>query len=309
MSGITPPAGIAPPPITSPAPPPAAPPAAPAAPWAGQQGVWNLGEGAAAKPWYEAIPEPEVRELIKTKNYANPHETALAYYNLNKLQNGAPDVVALLPPNATPEQEAAFFTKLGRPEAADKYDIKLADGVQVDTDLLTWTKGAAHKLGLNNKQAQTLVDEWNSMATTRQAAALEATQVAEQQEMTALETKWKGAGKDLTAEKAQGLTVLKSLGKDAADVVEKVEASIGTAAVVELLALIGARTKEGGLGATPPPGGDPNDPANMSKEQAGQRVAALYQDADFMTKYNDKKHPANQIAVSQMLALQMKANS
>ena len=57
MSGTTPPAGIAPPPITTPAPPPAAPPAAPTAPWAGQQGVWNLGEGAAAQPWYEAIPE------------------------------------------------------------------------------------------------------------------------------------------------------------------------------------------------------------------------------------------------------------
>lgn len=282
----------------------------PGAPWSGaSEGPWKVGEAGKEVPWFNTIPEPEVRDLMTMKAYKNPHELALAYHSLNKMQNGAGDVIALPPKDATPDQVNAFYAKLGRPDAPDKYEIKIPDGVQVDPELLTWGKTLSHKLGLNPTQAQTLVDEWNTMIGARGAKATEAEQVTNAAEMTALEGKWKAGGKDLTAEKTAGLAALKSLGPDAAAVVEKVEAAIGTAPVVELLALIGARTKEGTLG----PGGggnnDPLSPENMSKEQANAAITALYADANFMSVYNDPKHPAHKLNVDKMLALQMKANA
>lgn len=282
----------------------------PGAPWSGaSEGPWTVGEGDKAVPWFQTIPEQDVRDLMTAKAYKNPHELALAYHSLNKMQNGAGDVVMIPGENATPEQIKAFNTKWGVPESADKYDIKVPEGTQVDADLLTWGKGLSHKLGLNAKQAQTLVDEWNTMIGGRNGKALEDEQAANATAVTALETKWKTAGKDLTAEKAAGLAALKSLGPDAAGVVEKVEAAIGTAPVVELLALIGGRTKEGSFGPGAGGGNDPSNPDNMTPQQANAEVTKLYSDATFMTSYNDRNHPGHQAAVQKMLALQMKAAS
>ncbi len=300
-------------PVFGPGDPPGGPPATftPAeAPWGAVDAAWNIGDAAAPRPWYEAIAEPGVRELMKTKAYANPTQLALAYSNLDRLQSGAPDVIGLPKPDAPPEEWGKLYTKLGRPTNAEGYDFKFGEGVQANEDVVKFGKTLAFDLGLNPKQAQLMADKWNAFIGGAGTKATEAEQIANQTAMTALDAKWaaKGAGV-LEANRQTGLTALKSLGPDAADVVEKVEAAIGTAAVVELLALIGSKTREGGLGPVPPAGGDPNDPSAMTPAQAQQRYDALMIDPDFMAKYGDKNNPAHKLAVEQAKNLMLKATS
>lgn len=306
------PAAPAPGAAAPPAAPPTGAPPAPAgdqttgfkAPWDGVQGTWTIGEGEAAKPWYEGIQEPEIKEYMKAKNYANPNEAARAAWSANKLINGASDVIGLPPADADQKTMDAFYTKLGRPEGADKYDIKIPEGIETSEGMQKFGKDLAFKLGLNNKQGQTMFDTWNGFAAEMNAATLEQERVANDADLTALTTKW---GPELEKMQAAGNRAVKSLGLSNATI-EKIEAATGTAAVVELLALLGRKSDEGGFVAGDNKGGDPNDVTNLNKEQAQARIKALQGDAEFQKKYTDKGNPGNKDAIALMERLFAKAN-
>lgn len=286
------------------APPPSTPPVGEtahpvAAPW-GAAGdiVWNLGEGDAAKPWYEAIPEPEAREHVKAKGYKNPAELALANYSLTKMQRNPGDFITLPPADATPEQMTEFYTKLGRPATKDAYELKMGEGVTADPKMVEFGKNVAFELGLNPKQAQALTDKWNAFAAEAGAGTVEQNNAKNDAEIAALETKWGGKAQEY---KDAGLTALKALGPDAADLVTRVEGAIGTAAIVELMAIIGKRMGEGGIPNVPP--ANPNDPASMSHDAAQAKITQLQGDVDFQKKYTDKTHPEHASAVETMKVL------
>ena len=267
-----------------------------AAPWAGAQGMWSIGEGEAAKPWYESIPEPEARAHVQAKAYANPAELALANYNLTKLQRGADDVVALPGADASPEAIKAFQRKLGVPDTPDGYNdtLKFDNGVQVDQKFLDWGKQTFHKHGLTPAQAKGIADECTGIIAQHNAAVLEADKTANDQALAELTTRW---GTELEQNRAAGQRAVSSLGLSN-ELIERVEANIGSAAIVELLAAIGRKSDEGGfLGGQ---GGDPNDPSNMSKEQAKAKIAELSGDAEFQKKYTDRNHPSHRDAVQMM---------
>ena len=285
----------------------AAPPAAPAAPaepttptapWGGE-GVWKLGEGESAQPWYAAIPEEPARKHVEAKGFANPAELALSNYNLTRLQTGDPNVVALPPADATEDQTREFYSKLGVPESADGYDdVFKFDGIEVNDDMVGFGKDAFHKANLTPAQARTVAEEWNKFSTESTAAQVEMFQKANTQELNELETRW---GADINANKEAGKRVVDALGLDT-KLIERVEASIGSAAVVELLASIGRKSDEGGfLGAQVQP--DPNNPATMTKEQAQARIRTLQGDKDFQAKYLDAKHPNHKDAMELMVGL------
>jgi len=206
--------------------------------------------------------------------------------------------LTLPPENATPEQMTEFYTKLGRPAEKTAYDLKMPEGVQTDPQLIDFAKNVSFDLGLNPKQAQTLADKWNEFAPAMNAAAVEQERIANDTAIAALETKW---GADLEANKAAGRRAMDALGLSP-ETVDAIDKNIGTAAIVEMLALIGRKSDEGGL-VIPRAGGDPNDPANMTKEQAQAKIDALSGDAAFQAKYTDKNHPENRAMVDYMQKL------
>lgn len=268
------------------------------APWAAAEGVWTLGEGEQAKPWYSTIPEEAARQHIEAKAYRNPAELALANYNLTRLQRGDPSVIGVPGENATPEDWNAFYGKLGRPETPEGYEFQFGDDVKTDPAMVEWGKKAFHDVGLTPKQAQALAEKWNQFAAEQTGAGNAAFTQQNDQELAALETKW---GADLQKNKAAGQRVVQALGLSA-DLLDRVESHIGAAPLVELLALIGRKTDEGGF-MNGNGGGDPNAPENMSKEQAASRIAQLQADAEFQKKYTDKNHPQNKEAVDLMVRL------
>lgn len=275
----------------------------PVAPWsAAGEGVWNVGEGDAAKPWFSTITEEPVRQHVEAKGYKNPAELAMANYQLTKLQRGDPSVVGVPGEGATDEDWGRLYDRLGRPQTPDGYEFKFGDDVKVDDKMMSWAKSTFHEAGLTPKQAQAVAEKWNAFAA-EQGGALEAQATeANDAELNALQTKW---GADLDKNKAAGQRVVQALGLST-ELMDRVERQIGAAPLVELLALIGRKTDEGGFTGGNQ-GGDPNDPTHMSKEQAQSKIAQLQGDAEFQAKYTDGKHPGHKDAVELMQRLFAKA--
>lgn len=271
----------------------------PVAPWSSAEGVWKVGEGETAQPWFTTIQEPEARAHIEAKGYKNPAELALANYSLTKLQRGDPSVVGLPGEAATPEDWNAFYAKLGRPETPDKYEFKFGEGVKADDGMVQFARTAFHEAGLTPRQAQLVADKWNAYVAEQSQQGQQQSTQQNDQEIAALETKWGG---NLEKNKAAGQRAMQALGLSP-ELVTRVENQIGTAAIVELLAAIGSKAGEGSFVNNGNGQGDPNDPANMTKEQAQARVAALQADPAFQLKYTDKKHPEHESAVRMMVGL------
>lgn len=300
----TPPAPAAP--AVAPPPPPAPPTEVIIAPW--KQGeLYQLGEGDKAKPWWTAVPEEPVRQLLETKQYKTPAELAAAYYSLNKLQNGAPDVLALPGKDATPEQITAFDKairdKKGVPEAPDKYELQL--GEKPDPKFVEFGTKALHKIGASPKEAQEFVNEWNAFVGAQTAEALAAEQAANEAEVTALETKY---GPRLTELQTAGGRVVQALGLDQ-QMVDKLQDKVGYGAVMELFIALGTKITESNSswlkgGGAPP--ANANDPSTMTPQAAQARISQLQGDADFQVKYTTRNHPEHEWAVSQMEALHRK---
>jgi hypothetical protein len=303
--------------MTEPAAPAAAPgtPAAPApgaaenafaAPWSGKEGVYMIGEGDKAQPWWSGIKEEPIREYMKTKNYANPEEAARAAWSANKLlaERGDPTTITVPKGDATPEQWEEFYKKIGRPDSPDKYEFKHGEGVTVDKDLETLGRNIFHKLGVPGAKAQEAIDMWNAAVAEKLGKNAEEAKATNDAELDALSKSW---GADLDKNRAAGERVMKALGLDA-KFMEKIEGQIGSAAVVELLAKIGRKSDEGSFkGGNDNPPGDPNNPDTMSPEQAQAKINALNADTEFQKKYTDKNHAGHKDALILMEKLFAKA--
>jgi hypothetical protein len=265
------------------------------APWQGAEGVWTLGEGETAQPWYATIPEEAARKHVEAKGYANPAELALANYNLTKLQRGADDVIALPGEGATEDQMAEFYSRLGRPQEPGQYEIKFGEGAEPDPKLLEAAQTLFHKAGLTSQQAQAVAAGWDEVANARVAEVIEQAEQENTQALQELQQRW---GANLEANKAAGRRVIDAL-QLSEDLMQKVENAMGVAPVVELLAAIGTKAGEGSL-LSSDTGGDPNNPDTMSKDQATAKITELQGDADFQKKYTDANHPGHRDAVRLM---------
>lgn len=275
------------------------------APWGGANGgVWNIGEGEAAKPWWNALPDEAARKHVEAKQYASPAELALANYNLTRLQTGDPQVLSIPAADAPKEAWDQFYTKIGRPETPDKYELQFGEGVQVDEGMVKFGKELFHEMGLPQAKAQAAADKWNAFVQETNAKALEAQDQQNSQELDALKSKW---GAELDANTAAGRTAVAALGLSN-EAIQRIEGAVGSAAIVELLAMIGKKAGEG-TGLIKPNGQyDANNPDTMSKEQANARITELRGDATFQAKYMDAKHPEHESAMKMMERLYAKAS-
>lgn len=136
----------------------------------GDGGAGNGGGGAGnggqqqggAKPWYEGA-DADIIGVIQNKGWGDdPKKVVKAYSELEKSMGKAR--VELPGDDAKPEDWAKFFNKVGRPETADKYDLKPVDGVTINKDFDGKFRQWAYDLGLSAKQAAALYKNYNEYA-------------------------------------------------------------------------------------------------------------------------------------------------
>lgn len=161
------------------------------------------------------------------------------------------------------------YTRLGRPEKPDGYEIKIPDGAP--TAYADAFRPVAHKLGLSAKQVSGLV-EFNNQAVAEAMAAQSAASVAD---LATLKTQ---LGPDYERKVAIGKQAAKAFGVKG-DIADALDDKLGSRALVELFINIGEKMGEHGrLEPGDPPGG-------VSADPEGER-AALTKDQEFVKKLN-----------------------
>ena len=115
-----------------------------------------------AKSWKEAIPE-DLRNDPNISKFTELEALAKSYVNATRMIGQ--DKVAVPNNNSTEDQWNEVYDKLGRPESPDKYKLEVkSDVVPLDESAIKSFAENAHQLGLNNKQAQGILEFYkNSM--------------------------------------------------------------------------------------------------------------------------------------------------
>jgi hypothetical protein len=118
--------------------------------------------------WRDGLAD-DVKETVS--RFKTEPDLAQGYHELLKLDSVK---VKIPDENASDEDRAKFYTKLGRPETPEAYQVKrpeLPDGMPYDEKLEGHIKHAAHQAGLNQAQVSHLskvyndyqVEQWNAV--------------------------------------------------------------------------------------------------------------------------------------------------
>ena len=154
---------------------------------------------AVAKSWKEAISE-EYRTDPNIEKFTEIDALAKSYINATKMIGQ--DKVAVPNENSTEDQWNEVYTKLGRPESADKYKLEAnSEVVPIDENAIKTFAETSHKLGLNNKQAQGILEYYkNMMEGTAQQSKIDA-ETSQAQAIQELRQEW-GKSFDANIKKA-----------------------------------------------------------------------------------------------------------
>ena len=155
-----------------------------------------------AKTWKEAISE-EFRNDPNIEKFTEIDALAKSY--INATQMIGKDKVAVPNKNSTDDQWNEVYDKLGRPESAEKYSLNAkSEVVPIDEQAIKQFAENAHQLGLNNKQAQGILEFYkNNMEGMAQQAKVD-TETAQAQSTQELRQEW-GREFDTNIKKAGAL--------------------------------------------------------------------------------------------------------
>ena len=126
----------------------------------------------SVKSWKETISE-EFRNDPNISKFTEIDALAKSYINATRMIGQ--DKVAIPNENSTDDQWQEVYGKLGRPESADKYKLEVqSETAPLDEGAIKQFAENAHQLGLNNKQAQGILEFYkNSMEGSAQQARID----------------------------------------------------------------------------------------------------------------------------------------
>ena len=134
--------------------------------------------------WKDSISE-DYRNDPNIEKFTEIDALAKSYINATKMIGQ--DKVVIPNNNSTEDQWNEVYEKLGRPESADKYSLDAkSEVVNLDEGAIKSFAEQSHKLGLNNKQAQGILEFYkNNMEGTAQQSKIdtETAQVQAEQEL------------------------------------------------------------------------------------------------------------------------------
>jgi len=154
------------------------------------------------KTWKEAISE-EFRSDPNIEKFTEIDALAKSYINATKMIGQ--DKVAVPNKNSTEDQWNEVYDKLGRPESSDKYSLNVkSDVVPMDEGSIKQFADNAHKLGLNQKQAEGILDFYKTNMEGMAQQSQVDTETAQAQSAQELRQEW-GREFDTNVKKAGAL--------------------------------------------------------------------------------------------------------
>jgi len=255
---------------------------------------------APSEDWKASLPE-DIRDNQLIHN-ANSIES-LAKTAIHAQSMIGADKIAVPGRWANDDDWNNVYTKLGKPEDAQGYKLELKEGTQVDKDMESWYRGLAHKAGLNDRQANTIFQEYMAKEAELKAAnappSPEDVEIIKGEAEIALKKEW-GKAFDTKMNEAKGV-LTEFAPKDFDQLLTKDGVPLGNDPVfIKTLANIGNYINSK-LGEDKMIGNKQQPqytPADAEKE-----IAALRGDPRDGGPYWDKKHPDHMRTVQQVQEL------
>ncbi len=185
--------------------------------------------------------------------------------------------VSLPTDKSTPEELAAFYNKLGRPESADKYGFALKN--DENGEVAKALAPAMFEAGLTATQAAKMQEALDGFS----AAKLEAYVKEQDSQMKALQKDW-GVDYEKNTEIARQAARKYGLEQEK---LARLETALGSNELMKLLYSIGSTIADpdlkGATGSSAKPSG-----AHYTKEEAKAKMDALIKDKEFGKKFMNK---------------------
>ena len=155
--------------------------------------------------WKDSISE-EFRKDPSIEKFTEIDALAKSYINATRMIGQ--DKIVIPTKNSTQDVWDEAYAKLGRPESPDKYNLNIdSDVVKMDETAIKSFAEQSHKLGLNNKQAEGILDFYkNNMEGNAQQSKID-TETAQAQSEQQLRQEW---GRDFDAKVQQAGAIAKA---------------------------------------------------------------------------------------------------
>lgn len=266
----------------------------------GQQQQQNGGGDGGGQPqpgWFDKLTaDPEGKAWAESKGWTKDTDTGVvadSYRNLEKLFGADKAGRTLLLPKDDTDKAAldAVYDKLGRPKDAKDYEIEIPQGA--DPTFANTAKDWFHKAGLSKAQAKAVTESYK-------AAELDAVNEMNTRHANEVEGLQKEWGAEFDAKVETGKAATKAAGL-ADEHVRAIEKALGPASAAKMFEFFGRNYLE----ARPPGNENRTTPSfqNMNPAQAQQKIDQLYQDRNFMARYNHHDPKVRAGAMEEMDAL------
>lgn len=237
--------------------------------------------------WTEGFDE-NLMNMVTNKGWENPSDLATSYMELEKFRGVDEKHLIKLPGGE--EGWDDVYTKLGRPEAPDGYELgfEVNETNQAHAEFL---KSTAHKLGLNQKQLSDLVEAQDSFYAEREEFLENARQVEDKNSLQKLrDEEW---GSKYEDNLSQAREAAKRFGVDESKLDAMCEV-MGSADTMKFFAEIGKA-----MGEAQVPAVEQGGAGQMDKSRALAKVAELKMDNNFTKALGDPSHPGHKDAKAQ----------
>ena len=241
--------------------------------------------------WKDSISEA-YRNDPNIEKFTEIDALAKSYINATKMIGQ--DKVVIPTNNSTEEAWNEVYDKLGRPENADKYQLDAkSETVNLDDNAIKQFAEQSHKLGLNNKQAQGILEFYKTnMEGTAQQAKID-TETAQAQAEQELRQEW---GRDFESKvKQAGALAKANMNAEVLDMTLQNGVRLGDhPEVIRGFAKIASMMQEDKIVATE------SENVNTSKDLESE-ISSIMNDKSH--PYHVKGHPDHDKSVQQMLTL------
>ena len=189
----------------------------------------------ASFDWNSAGLDPDTLNLVNDRKWASPKDVLQSYRNLEKLTGVPADKIIKLPTDADPAAWNDVYTKLGKPDVADKYDIPVPQG-DAGT-LMKEAKNWFHEANLSVSQGKALAEKWNAFVESQSKAQETQHQTAMQADINKLKQEW-GSGYEANAAVVDRAAMAFGLDQDTVSALRDV---LGPAKAMKFLHAVGSK--------------------------------------------------------------------
>lgn len=179
---------------------------------------------------------------MANKGYQDP-DTAIASFRELEARFLAGDKLVVPKDGDAPEVVDAFYKAIGRPDAPDGYEIPAIEGHEIDQGLADAMREAAFKAGVPKAAFEQLVQQFNQYGQQLIEGSADAALQAKKEGSEALRREW---GPNFAANVSHANKAMTALELSPEDVT-RMEAGLGTADTMKLLAKIGMGVGEDAL--------------------------------------------------------------